>query len=163
MVLIERSVETPDLLAWLQGIWQGRPQGGLEGVPTLKRPQFIQYPGMPSKILTGASNEEVVNDETDEEMVEVVNDEDTNLLILTDWSVETSRYTAWLRGVWQSHPGMPTLRRSQNTSAQAPGSTWQGHRACTPQGGLHSRRKILDVQSRLAGLQERTDLGRSRI
>jgi hypothetical protein len=36
-----------------------------------------------------------------------------------------------------------TSRRSQVYSAQAPGSTWQGHQARTSQGGLHSRRKIL--------------------
>jgi hypothetical protein len=58
---------------------------------------------------------------------------------------------------------MPTLGRSQVYSAQAPRSTWQGHQARTPRGGLHSRCKILGVQSRLAGLQEHTDLGRSRI
>jgi hypothetical protein len=33
----------------------------------------------------------------------------------------------------------------------------------TPQGGFHSRCKILGVQSRLARLQKHTDLGRSRI
>jgi hypothetical protein len=58
---------------------------------------------------------------------------------------------------------MPTSGRSQVYSAQAPGSSWQGHQARTPQGGLHSQLKILGVQSKLAGLQEHTDLGRSRI
>jgi hypothetical protein len=48
-------------------------------------------------------------------------------------------------------------------SAQAPRSTWQGHQACTPQGGLHSQCKILGVQSRLARLQVHADLERSRI
>jgi hypothetical protein len=47
---------------------------------------------------------------------------------------------------------MPTLERSQVYSAQAPRSTWQGHQTRTPRRGLHSRRKILGVQSRLAGL-----------
>jgi hypothetical protein len=31
-------------------------------VPTSKRPQFIQYPRIPSQILRGVSNEEVVDD-----------------------------------------------------------------------------------------------------
>jgi hypothetical protein len=35
------------------------------------------------------------------------------------------------------HEGLKTK------SAQAPVSTWQGHQAHTPQGGLHSRREIL--------------------
>jgi hypothetical protein len=51
----------------------------------------------------------------------------------------------------------------KSRSAHAPGDTWQGHQARTPQGGLHSQRKILGVQSKLARLQEHTDLGRSRI
>jgi hypothetical protein len=51
----------------------------------------------------------------------------------------------------------------KSRSSQAPGDTWQGHSARTPQGGLHSRRKILGVQSRLARLGEHTDLRRSRI
>jgi hypothetical protein len=58
---------------------------------------------------------------------------------------------------------MSTLRRSQDKSAQAPGSAWRGHQARTPHGGLHSRHKILGVQYRLAGLLEHTDLGRPRI
>jgi hypothetical protein len=58
---------------------------------------------------------------------------------------------------------MPTLGRSEVCSAQAPRSTWQGHQARTPEGGLHSRRKILGVQSRLAGRREHTNLRRSRI
>jgi hypothetical protein len=38
--------------------------GGLIGMPTSKRPQIIngQYPRIPSRILRGASNEEVVDD-----------------------------------------------------------------------------------------------------
>jgi hypothetical protein len=56
---------------------------------------------------------------------------------------------------------MPTSRRSQIKSAQAPGDTWQGHQERTPQGGLHSRCKIMGVQSWLERLQEHTDLGRS--
>jgi hypothetical protein len=58
---------------------------------------------------------------------------------------------------------MPTSGRSQVYSAQEPGSTWQGNQTRTPHGGLHSRRKILGVQIRLAGLQEHTDLIRSRV
>jgi hypothetical protein len=58
---------------------------------------------------------------------------------------------------------MPTLGRSHIGSAQVSRDTWQGHQARTPQGGFQSRRKILGVQIRLTGLQEHTDLGRSRI
>jgi hypothetical protein len=45
----------------MQGVWQGRPQGGIVGVPTSKRPQIIyaQYLRIPSRILKSASNEEV--------------------------------------------------------------------------------------------------------
>jgi hypothetical protein len=75
----------PDFQAWLQGVWQDRPQGGLVGVPNSKRPQVddVQYPRVPIRILKGTSHEEVINDETDEIM-----------LILNVWSVETSRYPA---------------------------------------------------------------------
>jgi hypothetical protein len=54
-------------------------------VPTSKRPQVddVQYPRIPSRILEGASHEEVVNDESDEA-----------ILILKVWSVETPRYPA---------------------------------------------------------------------
>jgi hypothetical protein len=40
-------------------------------VPTSKRPQVdgVQYPRIPSRILEGASHEEVVNDESDEAML----------------------------------------------------------------------------------------------
>jgi hypothetical protein len=51
----------------------------------------------------------------------------------------------------------------KNISAQAPRITWQGHQARTPQRGLHSRRKILGVQSRQAGLLEHNDLGRPHV
>jgi hypothetical protein len=46
-------------------------QGGLVGVPTLKRPQVddVQYPRVSNKILKGASHEEVVNDESDKAML----------------------------------------------------------------------------------------------
>jgi hypothetical protein len=40
MVLTERSVETPDLRAYLQGVWQGRPQECFLGVPTSQRSQI---------------------------------------------------------------------------------------------------------------------------
>jgi hypothetical protein len=45
-------------------------------VQTSKRPQVndVQYPRIPSMIMKGASHEEVVNDKTDDKMVEAVND-----------------------------------------------------------------------------------------
>jgi hypothetical protein len=58
---------------------------------------------------------------------------------------------------------MRTSRRSQDRSAQAPRSTWQGQLGAHPTGRPSFRRKILGVQSRLAELCEHTDLGRSRI
>jgi hypothetical protein len=57
---------------------------------------------------------------------------------------------------------MPPSGRSQSKSAQAP-EYLAGPLGETPQGGFHSRCKILGVQSRLARLQKHTDLGRSRI
>jgi hypothetical protein len=64
MVLIERSEETPRSQAWLQGVWQGRPRGGLVGVLTSKRTQIndVQYPRIPSRILKDVLNEDVVDD-----------------------------------------------------------------------------------------------------
>jgi hypothetical protein len=35
-------------------------------------------------------------------------------LILNVWSVETPRYPAWLRGVWQSHSRHPDLKKVSN-------------------------------------------------
>jgi hypothetical protein len=48
----------------LQGVWQGRPEGGFVGVPTSKRPQInnAQYPRIPSKVLKVMSYEKVVDD-----------------------------------------------------------------------------------------------------
>jgi hypothetical protein len=56
MVLIERSVETPRSPSIAARSLQGRPQGGLVGVPTSKRPQInnAQYLGIPSEILKSA-------------------------------------------------------------------------------------------------------------
>jgi hypothetical protein len=68
-------------------------------VSTSKRPQinYAQYPRIPSKVLKGTSNEEVVNDVVAEvAMSGTVADETMNLLILSVWSVETPRYPAWL-------------------------------------------------------------------
>jgi hypothetical protein len=68
-------------------------------VPTSKRPQinYAQYPRIPSKVLKGTSNEEVVDDVVAEvAMSGTVADETMNLLILSVWSVETPRYPAWL-------------------------------------------------------------------
>jgi hypothetical protein len=50
--------------AKLQGVWQGRPRGGLVGLSTSKRSQIddVQYPRIPSRILKGASHEEVSDD-----------------------------------------------------------------------------------------------------
>jgi hypothetical protein len=53
-------------------------------VPTSKRPQIndVQYPRIPSRILKGASHEEVVNDKTDKAMFDPLN----------VWTVDTPRY-----------------------------------------------------------------------
>jgi hypothetical protein len=114
MVLIKRSVETPRSpsiaarsLAW----------------PTLGRPcrradleealnQRCQVSKDTHRILKGASHEEVVNNETDEAMVETNNDEANKImLILNVWSVETSRYPAWLQRVWQRHSRHADLKK----------------------------------------------------
>jgi hypothetical protein len=45
-------------------------------------------------------------------MVEMINDEaGGTMLILNVWSVETTRYPAWLQGVWQSHSRHANLRK----------------------------------------------------
>jgi hypothetical protein len=63
-MVLNEVYRRPDLLSLLQGVWQGRPQGGLVGVPTSKRPQinYAQYPRIPSKVLKGASHEEGIDD-----------------------------------------------------------------------------------------------------
>jgi hypothetical protein len=95
-------------------------------------------------------------------VVETNNDEAGEImLILNVWSVETPKYLHSCKEYSRATQGMTTSRRAQVYSAQGPGSTWQGHQARTPQGGLHSRRKIPGVQNRLAGLQEHNNLGRS--
>jgi hypothetical protein len=87
MVLIEQSVETPRSLNMAARSLAG---------PTSRRPcrhadleealnNIAQYPRTPSKVLKGASNEEIVDDESNKVM-----------LILNVWSVETPRYPTWL-------------------------------------------------------------------
>jgi hypothetical protein len=68
-------------------------------VPTSKRSQIddVQYPRIPSRILKGVSNEEVVDDV----VVEVSMMKLGKVMLISNvWSVETSRYPAWLQGVW---------------------------------------------------------------
>jgi hypothetical protein len=85
MVWIKRSVETPRspgiVARSLAGLTLGRPcrHADLEEASI----NNVQYPRISSKILKGASHEEVINDETDE-----------ILSILSVWSVETPRYPA---------------------------------------------------------------------
>jgi hypothetical protein len=67
------------------------------------------------------SNEEVADDVVVVvAMLGLVDDEARNLLILNEWSVETPRYPAWLQESGRATRGMPTSRRSQVYSAQAP-------------------------------------------
>jgi hypothetical protein len=67
-------------------------------VPTSKRPQIsnVQYPRILSRILKGASNEEVVDDVVaGVTMSGTVADEAMKICrSLNIWSVETSRYLA---------------------------------------------------------------------
>jgi hypothetical protein len=58
---------------------------------------------------------------------------------------------------------MPTTGRSQKQKRPSTKKYLVAPLGVHPQGGLHSRRKILGAQSRLTGLQKHTDLGRSRI
>jgi hypothetical protein len=76
-------------------------------VPTSKRPQinYAQYPRIPSKVLEGTSNEEVV----DYIIAKVEAGETISILIV--WSEETSRYPAWLQRVWQSHSRHADLKK----------------------------------------------------
>jgi hypothetical protein len=60
----------------------------------------VQYPRIPSRILKGVSNEEVVDDAVAEVSTMKLG---KVMLISNVWTVETSRYLAWLQGVWQSH------------------------------------------------------------
>jgi hypothetical protein len=64
-------------------------------VPTSKRSQIddVQYLRIPSRILKGASNEEVVDDVAAEVSMMKLG---KVMLISNVWSVETSRYPAWL-------------------------------------------------------------------
>jgi hypothetical protein len=67
-------------------------------VPTSKRPQVddVQYPRIPSRILKGVSNEEVVNYVVVEVvMLGLVDDEACEIMsILNVWSIDTPRYLA---------------------------------------------------------------------
>jgi hypothetical protein len=54
------------------------------------------------------SNEEVVDDVVAEVSMMKVG---KVMLISNVWSVETSRYPAWLQGVWQSHSRHADLRK----------------------------------------------------
>jgi hypothetical protein len=67
-------------------------------VPTSKRPQVddVQYPRIPSRILKGVSNEEVVNYVVVEvAMLGLVDDEACEIMsILNVWSIDTPRYLA---------------------------------------------------------------------
>jgi hypothetical protein len=64
--------------------------------------------------LKGASNGEVVDDVVAEVSTMKLG---KVMLISNLWSVETSRYPAWLQGVWQSHSRHADLRKvsSQET------------------------------------------------
>jgi hypothetical protein len=67
-------------------------------VPTSKRPQVddVQYLRIPSRILKGVSNEEVVNYVVVEvAMLGLVDDEACEIMsILNVWSIDTPRYLA---------------------------------------------------------------------
>jgi hypothetical protein len=48
-------------------------------------------------------------------MVETNDDEAGKImLILNEWSVETSRYPVWLQRIWQSHSRHADLRKVSN-------------------------------------------------
>jgi hypothetical protein len=92
-------------------------------VPTSKRPQIndVQYPRIPSKVLKGVlsmmKKSFIVVEMNDDEACEI-------MLIWNVWSVETPKYPAGCKESGRATRGMPTSGRSQNTSAQAPRSTW---------------------------------------
>jgi hypothetical protein len=96
-------------------------------VPTSKRPQIIngQYPGIPSRILKGASNEEVVDDV----VAEVINDEawqsDVNLERMECTDIQISCMAA--RSLAEPLESCRPQKGLKSRNAQAPRSTWQGH------------------------------------
>jgi hypothetical protein len=67
-------------------------------------------------ILKGALNEEGVDDVVAEVTMSrgLVDNEAVNPLILNIWSVETSRYHAWLHRVLQGHSRHANLRKVSN-------------------------------------------------
>jgi hypothetical protein len=86
------------------------------------------------------------------------------MLILNIWSVETPRYLTWLQESGRATRGMPTSRKSQINQRPSTQRYLAGPSGTHPSGRpSFFDVKILGVQSRLAGLQEHTDLGRSRI
>jgi hypothetical protein len=80
-------------------------------------------------ILKGASHEEVVNDETDEVMVETNNDEawqnDVNLERMECRDTQISCIAA--KSLAEPLEACRPQEGLKSRSVQAPGSTWQGH------------------------------------
>jgi hypothetical protein len=99
MVLIDQSVETsksPSMAARsLAGPTSRRPCRRADLEEALNN--NAQYPRIPSKVLKGAPNEEISDDEAC-----VITS------ILNVWSVETPRYPAWLQDSGRATRGMPT-------------------------------------------------------
>jgi hypothetical protein len=77
-------------------------------VPTSKRPQFIsdKYPRIPSRILKGASYEEVVNDETDK-----------IIAIFERMECKDNQISCVTARVWQSHPRRADLKKVSKQNA----------------------------------------------
>jgi hypothetical protein len=94
MVLIKRSVEAPRSPSIA-----ARSLAGTTSRRSCRRADLkeasnnVQYPRIPSRILKGASNEEVVDDVAAEVSMMKLG---KVMLISNVWSVETSRYPAWL-------------------------------------------------------------------
>jgi hypothetical protein len=82
---------------------------------------------------------------------------------LNIWSVGTPKYLAWLQRVWQSHSRHADLRKVSNQKCPSTQKHFAGPSGTHAIGRPSFLSKILGVHSRLAGLQEHTDLGRSRV
>jgi hypothetical protein len=96
-------------------------------------------------------------------MLGLVDDEAKNPLVLNVWSVETPRYPIWMQGVWQSHSRHADQRKVSKHKHPSTRKYLAGTLGAHPTRRPSFPRKILGVQSRLAGLHEHTDLRRSHV
>jgi hypothetical protein len=111
-------------------------------VPTSKRPQST----MSSIRVSPAGSWKVRRMKRSSVVVETIIEEAGEIiLVLNVWSVETSRYPAWLQRVWRGHSRHVDLREVLRQKRPSTQKCFAGPSACTRQKGLHS-----DVKSRVS-------------